>query len=173
LTYPEEKLFNQDAKIIYIMRHVVTAFILVFITWLLLSFNFTPDSILIGAVVSASIAYICRHLVSRDAPRVLLNPVKWAFFAGFVAVLTYQEILSHIDVCSRIMTGRIRPGLVRIPAGFRSDLGKALLGNSITLTPGTLTVKETQDSFIVHAIGYRKGLDPGKPFRKAGLRVIG
>ena len=58
---------------------------------------------------------------------------------------------ANVDVAYRLITGRIRPGIVRIKTGLKTDLGLAMLANSITLTPGTLTVEvddKTNDLYV-------------------------
>jgi len=47
---------------------------------------------------------------------------------------------ANVDVAYRVITGKIRPGIVRIDSGLKGSLAQAMLANSITLTPGTLTV---------------------------------
>ena len=86
----------------------------------------------------------------------------------------YLEILAHWDVAKRVFTGRIRPAIVEVPIGFHTSLGKTMFGNSITMTPGTLTVRAAHDrKFYVHTIGYAKGRDIGEVLRRFGSRVIG
>ena len=68
---------------------------------------------------------------------------------------------ANVDVACRVLTGRIRPGIVRVRSGMQSDLGVLMLSNSITLTPGTLTVgvdEETNDLFV-HMINVPEGTE--------------
>ena len=60
---------------------------------------------------------------------------------------------ANIDVAYRVITGKINPGIVKIAPGLKSDLAVTLLANSITLTPGTLSVDIDQDkNLYVHWI---------------------
>jgi multicomponent Na+:H+ antiporter subunit E len=155
------------------MRRLATTFVLVFVTWLVLTFSLQPESMLAGAAVSLAITLVCRHLLSRDTPRVILHPVKWFWVVVYLAVLVYAEVIAHLDVARRVFTGRIRPAMVEVPVGFRSLLGKTLFGNSITLTPGTLTVNTgDEERFYIHTLAYRKDVEIGRLFRRFGLRVI-
>ena len=66
---------------------------------------------------------------------------------------------ANLDVAYRVITMRIRPGIVRISPGFKRDLSVTALANSITLTPGTLSVDvddKTNDLFV-HWINVKKG----------------
>jgi multicomponent Na+:H+ antiporter subunit E len=155
------------------MRRVGTTFLLVFITWLALTYSVHPENLVVGAIVSLIITIICRHLLARDTPKIILHPLRWAYFLLYIAVMTKEEILSHIDVMKRVLTGNIRPAIVEIPVAFETSLGKVLLGNSITLTPGTLTVNVNDEKrFFIHTIGYRKDHKIGKTISSFGRRVI-
>lgn len=153
---------------------MATTFLLVFITWLALTYSLSLESLLIGFAVSFVITFISRHLLSPETPRIFFHPMRWLGFLAYMAYMVYAEALAHLDVIKRIFTGRIRPAIVSVQVGFDTHLGKTLLGNSITLTPGTLTVNvERKRTFFVHAIAYRKGMDIGRGFTRFGKRVIG
>jgi multicomponent Na+:H+ antiporter subunit E len=155
------------------MRRLATTFVLVFIAWLVLTLSLQPEGIFAGIVISLVITIICRHLLSRDTPRIVLHPVRWFWLLVYLAVLLYVEVLSHLDVARRVFTGSIRPAMVEVPVEFRSLLGKTLFGNSITLTPGTLTVNTgDEERFYIHTLGYRKDRNIGRLFHRFGLRVI-
>ncbi len=81
-----------------------------------------------------------------------LSPARWpvalAYLSGpfFIAMAR-----ANLDVAYRVITGNIRPGIVRISPGLKTDAAITALANSITLTPGTLTVDvdaETKDLFV-------------------------
>ena len=60
--------------------------------------------------------------------------------------------------------------MVSVPTKFRTDIGKTLIGNSITLTPGTLTVKAGK-TMLIHWIAYNKKKQVGKIFERFGTGV--
>ena len=65
---------------------------------------------------------------------------------------------ANIDVAYRVITGRIKPGIVKISPKLKTDAGLTMLANSITLTPGTLSVdvdEETNDLYV-HWINVKK-----------------
>ncbi|PNX47524.1 MAG: cation:proton antiporter, partial [Thermoplasmata archaeon M11B2D] len=71
----------------------------------------------------------------------------------------------NLDVAYRVITGRINPGIVKIHPDLKTDLGITMLANSITLTPGTLTVdidEETNDLYV-HWINVDKKALENKP----------
>ena len=80
----------------------------------------------------------------------------------YVPWLTREVIRSNIDVILRILRlGRsIDPKVVKVRASQRTDLGKVTYANSITLTPGTVTVEAPGDApFVVHALTREAGQD--------------
>lgn len=68
--------------------------------------------------------------------------------------LVWQIVLSNLDVMRRIVQPgpTISPRLITLPTRPRSEIGRAILANSITLTPGTVTVDVADDHFTVHAL---------------------
>ena len=90
----------------------------------------------------------------------LLNPVRWLIFITYaLGPFLMSMSRANIDVASRVITGKVRPGIVRISPGLKTNIGITMLANSITLTPGTLTVDiDDQKNLYVHCInvGRRK-----------------
>ena len=84
----------------------------------------------------------------------ILNPIRWFTFLYYVFVPFGVALFkANIDVAIRVITGKIRPGIVKITPDLKSDLARMILADSITLTPGTLTVDVDDDgSFYVHWI---------------------
>lgn len=110
----------------------------------------------IGFVLAAVVAFSERDLRrSRRFGFAGLNPLRWLgfiyyIFGPFMAAL----VKANLDVASRVITGNIHPGIVKVDTGLKGDMSKTLLANSITLTPGTLTVDVEEDSgdFYIHWI---------------------
>jgi multicomponent Na+:H+ antiporter subunit E len=72
----------------------------------------------------------------------------------YVCWLIVEIVKANIAVIARVVgpTHAIDPALVRLRTRAKSDLGKALFANSITLTPGTVTVDVEGDKVLVHAL---------------------
>lgn len=98
----------------------------------------------------------------------LLNPLRWILFIIYlIGPFLFYMIKANIDVAYRVITGRIKPGIVKIETGLKTDLGVTMLANSITLTPGTLTVDvDDKNNLYVHWINV-KHKDP-KPEQVCG-----
>ncbi len=100
------------------------------------------------AVITGLISW--RFMSAKD--RRMANPGRWFLFLGYVIGPFFLAMAkANLDVAYRVITGRINPGIVRISPGLKTDLGVTMLANSITLTPGTLSVdvdEETNDLYI-------------------------
>jgi multicomponent Na+:H+ antiporter subunit E len=67
----------------------------------------------------------------------------------------------------------IRPGIVEVKPDIDSDMGKLILANSITLTPGTLSMDYIDDSLFIHWISVKEDpKDSMKPLDKAVKEVF-
>lgn len=68
--------------------------------------------------------------------------------------LLREVIISNVTVAKQVLFGdpAIEPTVFEVPDGQRSDVGRALYGNSITLTPGTVTVEADGSTMCVHAL---------------------
>jgi len=90
----------------------------------------------------------------------LLSPIRLLLLLVYVPVPFFIELMkANLDVAYRVITLNIRPGIIRVHSGLKTDLGIFMLANSITLTPGTLSVgidEETNDLFI-HTINIAEG----------------
>jgi multicomponent Na+:H+ antiporter subunit E len=110
-----------------------------------------------GVLISLFVSVLAARLLSSAGlkPRTSwLNPVRWLMLLAYGCGPFFLAMAkANLDVAYRVITGRIRPGIVRIPTGLRTDFGTAFLANSITLTPGTLTVDaDDKRNLYVHWI---------------------
>lgn len=115
-----------------------------------------------GAVIAALGAIPVGHVIWKRGDARLLQPHRWILFIFYLIGPFFLSMArANIDVAYRVITGRIKPGIVRFQPNLRTDFGRTLLANSITLTPGTLTVDVDDDTgeFYVHWI-YVRNPDP-------------
>jgi len=157
-------MYLTDLDNYYIMKGFVITLVLVFLAWIALTLSLSPYELLVGFVVSLVITSISHKVLHPDRPAVIFNPLRWGNMILYILVFLYVEVLSHIDVVKRVFTGKVRPAIVEIRTGIRSDSGKMVLGNSITLTPGTLTLRVGGNSMFIHTIGYDRKKRIGELF---------
>jgi multicomponent Na+:H+ antiporter subunit E len=82
------------------------------------------------------------------------TPRAFLFSIKFVFIFLWELIKSNLDVARRVITPSlpINPGIVEVKTKLTSKMARMLLANSITLTPGTLTVDIIDNSLFVHWI---------------------
>ena len=115
-----------------------------------------------GIILALLIGAVSRRFFCKEKSVRMANPVRLLRLVVYAFVPFLLELVkANLDVAYRVITGRIRPGIIRIHPELKTDLGIIMLANSITLTPGTLTVAvddETGDLFI-HMINVPEGLE--------------
>ncbi len=117
-----------------------------------------PDELLAGAVIALLVGLATGPLVWKRGGWRLLQPQRWLLFLVYlVGPFLYAMAKANLDVAWRVITGHINPGIVRFNPNLQTDVGRTLLANSITLTPGTLTmdVDDATGDFFVHWINVK------------------
>lgn len=134
------------------MRHTLILSLSLVIFWLVNSGYNTPLMLSLGAISIILVLYIARRMdvVDHEAQPIHLT-LK---LPGYYAWLIKEIILSNMLVVKHIWLGNrtISPTLKTIKASQKTDIGKVIYANSITMTPGTVTVNLEGDQFTVHAL---------------------
>jgi len=141
------------------MRYV-TLFILSLIFWMLLTFEFTLPNIIVGTVSSIICALFFGRVFIINTYK-LLQPRRYFWFIIYLFVFIWECIKANLDVAYRVLHPAmpIRPGIVKVKTTLKSDMAKMLLANSITMTPGTISVDIIDDNLYIHWI-YIRSEDP-------------
>jgi multicomponent Na+:H+ antiporter subunit E len=144
-----------------IMRRLIY-FVLAFIIWILAAWPFVDGKIdlqvIVAGFVVAFIVSILFHEILPKEHRVFISPVRVFWALVYVPVFFYYVIKANFDVVYRALHPKmpIKPGIVKIKTDLKTESGITALANSITLTPGTLTVDLTDDGYLyVHWIYVR------------------
>lgn len=154
------------------MIKAVVTFIMVYLFWIVLTFSLSLDELLLGAGVSLAVTYISREFLFTKTRARALHPLRWLNAVVYLLVFIREEIRAHLDVACRIITGRISPAIIKVRADLDTDIGRTMVANSITLTPGTLTVRIGGKNMFVHWIAYKKEHDVGKVFETCATHVF-
>ena len=138
--------------------------VLLFCVWLVLSANIQMANMVVGVVVSFSIALLYTKLFAKDKFE-MINPF-WFFV--YLLVLAKNLITSNLQIAKRVLSKdmKLAPQIVEVKTELKSDWKKLLLANSITLTPGTLTLDIKDDLLEIHVIEFRDGFDKGEITRE-------
>ena len=135
------------------MLHAVILCVSLSAFWLLLSGYFTSILLLsLGAVSVAVTVYLTLRMDRHDGERVALR-IDLAIVRYWIWLLL-EIVKSNVDVAKIILSPKmsLSARMVRVKATQTSDVGLVIYANSITLTPGTVTVDIRGDEFLVHAI---------------------
>ncbi len=109
------------------------------------------EELVFGLSISLIVAAVVDHILCRTKNFRMMNPVRWVIMLFYSIPLFIEMAKANFDVANRIIKGDIEPGIVKIEPDLETDLGLTFLANSITLTPGTLTVdlsEEGSDMYI-------------------------
>ena len=134
------------------MRHTIYLFLTLTVFWLLNSGHNTTLMTSLGAISIVFVIYIAHRMdvVDHESQPVHLSLKLPVFFAWLLKEL----VVANIAVVKSIWLGNdsISPTLTTIKASQKTDIGKVIYANSITITPGTVTVDMVGDQLTVHAL---------------------
>lgn len=113
--------------------------------WVVISGSFRARDLAMGAAVTLMIAAFMRDLLTEDIRRTGHIVEKLLYFAfiylpQYLVIMAFRLIESNLKVAKNVIFMDINPGIVKIKTDLHSDTGVTILANSITLTPGTLTL---------------------------------
>ena len=150
------------------MVHAVLLGFILFASWLLMSGVFEPLIIGLGVFSCAVVVFIALRMdvIDHEAVPVHLTAKMLIYWPW----LLWEIIKANIDVTKRILgLAKISPTMVRIKTTQKTDLGLVIFANSITLTPGTISIDVEKDGYIlVHALSREgtQGLEGGDMDRR-------
>ena len=135
---------------------LLLTFIIMFGLWVLLSGRFDAFHLSLGVISSGIVSYLSSDLLF-SAPRPRGLPSQWARFIRYIPWLMVEIIKANLHLAYLALHPRmmelIDPRIIKFQSKLKSDLALVTFANSITLTPGTITVYVSIDGdFKVHAI---------------------
>ncbi len=160
-------------------RYIFTV-IVMFISWIMLTSTFRKDELVAGFIVSLLVAigsfeYLTEHGLGHFSPKRIL------YLLIYSPYYIWQILLANFDVAYRVVSPSmpIKPGFVIIKTNLKTDSGKLALANSITMTPGTLTIDAKNDEILIHWIYVKDETiegatrEVGTPFEKYLKEIFG
>jgi multicomponent Na+:H+ antiporter subunit E len=134
------------------MFHSISLFFTLYLFWLLLSGLFTPFLLAAGAGSAVAVVWFARRMdvVDHEGHPIHLGPRALLYWPWLI-----KEIVKSAWDVSRIIVSPslpISPTLVRFKPRQRTDVGLVIHANSITLTPGTITIEAAPGEFLVHGL---------------------
>jgi len=142
------------------MKHIITLYLLLLGAWTLWSGlswpwgeHFEPLVATMGVLSTALVVYIAWRMDVIDDEGA---PLQLTTFRTLVYIpwLAWEIVKANLDVARRILDPRlpISPLMIRVPASQATEIGRVIYANSITLTPGTVSVCVNDDNIEVHAL---------------------
>ncbi len=134
------------------MKSRVVLLLIAFVIWSLLSWVPDTQHLIAGIFVAVLVTILTGDLfITR--PHLLKHPLRYLyFFAYYLPVFLWEVIKANIDVAYRVLHPQlpINPGIVKVKTALKSDTALTFLANSITLTPGTMSVDIDRDKGILY-----------------------
>lgn len=143
----------------------VSLFVLLFILWLLLSGHYSPLFYTYGIISCVLTVYMAHkmHLLDEEGHPVHMFIGFLAYFPFLVAEIIKANLyVAWIILCPN-MKKRINPKMIGVKPMQKTDIGRFIFANSITLTPGTVSVRVAGEEILVHSLTdpSSDGLDDG------------
>jgi len=133
------------------MSRKIVLFILGFVAWALL--NWMPDwqHLLVGVFVSALVVFLTGDFFVKRT-HLFAHPRRYLWFLYYIPIFAWECFKANIDVAYRVIHPNlpIHPGIVKVRTTLTSDTALTFLANSITLTPGTLTVDVDKENACLY-----------------------
>lgn len=132
----------------------IYTFIIMMASWILLSGRFDPLHLIMGVISSLLVAKLSHNLLFTNQKTGRLFE---AFrFIAYIPWLLWQVVLANVSIAYLAlhpkMIERIDPQIIWFKSGLKKDIALVTLSNSITLTPGTITVRIVDGEFYVHTL---------------------
>lgn len=129
-------------------------FLLFFAVWMILNGKVTAEICIFGVLISAALFYFMCCYMEYSLKKELLLFRLIPLFIRYFGVLVKEIVKANVCVLKIILSPELQPepAFVYFDTDLRTGLARVLLANSITLTPGTITVSVEDDRFCVHCL---------------------
>ena len=135
-------------------------FILSLIFWLLLTLDLSAANLIAGAAAALLTSLLFAKYFFKKVVK-FIQPVRYFWFLIYLLFFIWECIKANFDVAYRVLHPAmpIKPGIVKVKLDLQSDFARTMLANSITMTPGTISVDIVGDELFIHWI-YVRSEDP-------------
>lgn len=129
-------------------------YVIFFLLWIVFNGRITVEIVIFGLAVSAALYWFICKFMEFSPQRELMYLKKGGYLLKYLYHLVREIVAANFATMKLICTSNrvVEPALVEFDTHFKTDTAKFLLANSITLTPGTITVAIDGDRFIVHCL---------------------
>ena len=129
-------------------------YVLFLVLWIIFNANLTWEIFLIGAIISGALYWFVCKFMDYSPRKDLQGLMQLGKVLKYVIILVVEIIKANWQVIYFILTSKyeVEPKLVKFKTDLKKDSSRAVLANSITLTPGTITVTLTENEYVVHCL---------------------
>lgn len=129
-------------------------FLIFFLAWIIFNGNITTEIVILGLIVSAAVfAFFCKFMdYSIRKEKIFFK--KFFGFLRYAFVLVKEIVKANLTASHLILTTKeqMEPVIVKFRTHLKTETARVILANSITLTPGTITVSLEGDEYLVHCL---------------------
>ena len=131
----------------------IALFCILLAFWLLFSFSLKPENVIVGAAAALIITLMFGRYFVKNI-RKFIQPVRYLWGIVYMFIFLWECIKANFDVAYRVIHPAmpIKPGIVKVKLNLKSEIARVMLANSITMTPGTITVDIRGDDIYIHWI---------------------
>lgn len=129
-------------------------YVLFFLAWIIFNGNITLEIVVFGVVIATLMfAFMCKFM-DYSLKKECNVYKKSIWFLAYVILLLREIIKANLAIIPKILTveEEMEPVIVKFHTSLKSDFTRMLLANSITLTPGTITVSLEGDEYTIHCL---------------------
>jgi len=136
------------------MLGFVVTFVIAFLAWVYLNASLNTEILIVGVLAAAVTAALSSKILFNDFKPSHLHPKRLFYSIIYLFSFGIALLIANLKMCFTILRPNpgLKPAVLRIPLEGASDAVKTGVANSITLTPGTLTLEVDNDALYVHWI---------------------
>ena len=132
----------------------IGAFLMLYTFWVLITWRLDYQYLITGFVAAYFLTRFNNSLILQPKERFAINKGTIPMLVRYLGYMIVAIVKANIDVAKIVLQRKmpISPGLVKFRSEVQKDFTKVMLANSITLTPGTLTIDLEDDVYVVHCL---------------------
>ncbi len=129
-------------------------YLVFFFAWVIFNGQITTEIVIFGVFIAAAVFWFICKFMDYSLKKELKLYKSIGFLLWYAVVLLKEIIKANIDIIPKIYTVEeaMEPVIVKFRVDLKTDWARVLLANSITLTPGTITVALEENEYTVHCL---------------------
>ncbi len=129
-------------------------YLIFLLAWIIFNGQITTEILVFGVVIATAVFWFVCKFMDYSIRKELRLYRNTGFFLWYFLILLKEIVVANLDVIKRVYSVEedMVPVIVRFRVNLKSDTARVLLANSITLTPGTITVALEENEYTVHCL---------------------